>query len=216
LSRLAFNSTQFQEQKKLRPFSLGCFIRTSGFCTSPPPSPPMPPRKLQLTACIIVVSALGWASVASLPVPCCTRFCPFSTKQVCLPSSAQTCKSSRCALITAATPLVLTVACRSYAVLPSPPYTCPIDVSYNNVFLINAVNLVVIGEALQDLGYGPNAAAAAASGYMLLDDWFAYAASNGVSPSACRGSTVVAVFCDYLPVSVVAARVFVFVSPSVF
>jgi hypothetical protein len=61
-----------------------------------------------------------------------------------------------------------------------PPYTCYIDVSYNNVFLINAVNLVVIGEALQDLGYGPNAAAAAASGYMLLDSWFEYSFVNGI------------------------------------
>jgi hypothetical protein len=37
----------------------------------------------------------------------------------------------------------------------------------------------VIGEALQDLGYGPNAAAAAISGYALLDSWFDYASSNG-------------------------------------
>jgi hypothetical protein len=66
-----------------------------------------------------------------------------------------------------------------YSALPPPPYTCPVDVSYNNVFLITAVNLVVIGEALQVLGYGPNAAAAAASGYALLDDWFVYASENG-------------------------------------
>jgi hypothetical protein len=159
----------------------------------------------QLTACTIAVSASVWASAASPPVPCSARSCPFSTKQGCLPPCVQTCKSTR-SLITAAAPLALTVSCRRYAALPSPPYSCPIDVSYNNVFLINAVNLVVIGEALQDLGYGPNAAAAAASGYMLLDSWFAYAAANGVSPSACHGSTVAAVLRDYFPAPLVAAR----------
>jgi hypothetical protein len=75
---------------------------------------------------------------------------------------------------------------RRYAALPMPPYTCSIDVSYNNVFLINAVNLVVIGEALQDLGYGPNAAAAAASGYMLLDSWFEYSFVNGIAVTGGR------------------------------
>ncbi len=69
---------------------------------------------------------------------------------------------------------------RRYAALPLPPYTCSIDVSYNNVFLINAVNLVVIGEALEDLGYGPNAAAAVVSGYMLLDSWFDYSFVHGI------------------------------------
>jgi hypothetical protein len=81
-------------------------------------------------------------------------------------------------------PLVVTLLCVPdnfcrYAALPTPPYTCSIDVSYNNVYLINAVNLVVIGEALQELGYGPNAAAAVTSGYMLLDSWFDYSFVNG-------------------------------------
>ncbi len=74
---------------------------------------------------------------------------------------------------------LLNLLCR-YAALPQPPYTCPIDVSYNNIFLINAVNLIVIGEALLDLGYGANAAAAVTNGYALLDAWFAYASANGV------------------------------------
>lgn len=77
------------------------------------------------------------------------------------------------------TPFCVPDKFRRYAALPIPPYTCSIDVSYNNVYLINAVNLVVIGEALQDLGYGPNAAAAVTSGYMLLDNWFDYSFVNG-------------------------------------
>ena len=89
--------------------------------------------------------------------------------------SVQTCDLARFTWHHGALPTLFS----RYAALPQPPYICPIDVSYNNVFLINAVNLVVIGEALQDLGYGPNAAAAATSGYVLLDSWFDYASSNG-------------------------------------
>jgi hypothetical protein len=84
---------------------------------------------------------------------------------------------------------------RRYSALPQPPYTCPIDVSYNNVFLITAVNLVVIGEALQALGYGPNAAAAAVSGYALLDDWFVYSSENGAVTGTAYDVPDVPVYC---------------------
>jgi hypothetical protein len=97
--------------------------------------------------------------------------------QDCLLVSVQTCDLARFTSHHHTRALLIFLS--RYAALPQPPYTCPIDVSYNNVFLINAVNLVVIGEALQDLGYGPNAAAAATSGYALLDSWFDYASSNG-------------------------------------
>jgi hypothetical protein len=69
-----------------------------------------------------------------------------------------------------------------YALLPKTPNaSAPADVSYNNIYLMNAANLITIGELLMELGgSGPNAKNAVESGYALLQAWLEYTYSQGI------------------------------------
>ena len=73
--------------------------------------------------------------------------------------------------------------------LPAVPHTASsIDVSYNNIYLMNAMNLIVVGEAVYDrlidyptVGLDPvRALNASVSGYEQLRAWMAYAFQNGI------------------------------------
>jgi hypothetical protein len=68
-----------------------------------------------------------------------------------------------------------------YEMMPKTPNaSAPADVSYNNIYLMNAGNLILIGEVLMELEIGPNAENAIKAGYAQLLQWLEYAYSQGI------------------------------------
>jgi hypothetical protein len=65
-----------------------------------------------------------------------------------------------------------------YAILPDASPAEPADVCYTNIFLMNTVNLILLGEALAD--FGPNAATAKAVGLAQWAHWLEYTRASGL------------------------------------
>ncbi len=90
------------------------------------------------------------------------------------------------------TPTVDNLTAALWRELPSTPHAAStIDVSYNNIYLMNAMNLIVVGEAVHDrLVDQPSAAThdldparalnASVSGYEQVRAWMAFAFENGI------------------------------------